>query len=105
MPQHLADPPHFDSGEAVLRFKLLEDIDAGVKRNTDRVQAALADLRRHDGEQGADPDLRNRLLDAAADAVWALFVQHEACDCTDHEDLVRRYDIPAEVMARVGARH
>jgi hypothetical protein len=105
MPQHLADPPHVDSGEAVLRFKLLEDVDGGLKRNEDRVQQALAALARHDAEGRHEPDLRSRLLDDAADAVWALFVQHEACDCADHEELKRRYAIPAEVTARVGAAH
>lgn len=105
MPQHLADPPHVDSGEAVLRFKLLEDIDAGLKRSEDRVQAALSALARHDAQGRHDPDLRSRLLGEAADAVWTLFVQHEACDCADHDELVRRYGIPAEVTARIGAAH
>lgn len=104
MPQHLADPPHVDSGEAVLRFKLLEDVDAGLKRCEWRVQAALAELREHDAD-GGDPAQRGRLLDEAADAVWALFVQHEACGCTDHEELVQRYHIPPEVTARLGASH
>lgn len=104
MPQHLADPPQMDSGEAVLRFKLLEDVDAGLKRCEWRVQAALAELRDHDAEAG-DPAGRARLLDEAADAVWALFVQHEACGCADHEDLVQRYHIPAEVTGRIGAAH
>ena len=103
MPQHLADPPHVDSGEAVLRFKLLEDIDAGLKRNEDRVQAALDALARHDAAGRHEPSLRSRLLDEAAEAVWTLFVQHEACDCADHDELVRRYGIPAEVTARLGA--
>ncbi|MCR5874852.1 hypothetical protein LRS10_12140 [Phenylobacterium sp. J426] len=105
MPQHLADPPHVDSGEAVLRFKLLEELDTGLKRNEDRVEAALAALRRHDAEGRHDPDLRSRLLEHAADAVWSLFVQHEACDCADHDELVRRYGIPPEVTARIGAAH
>ncbi len=104
MPQHLADPPHLDSGEAVLRFKLLEDIDSGVKRHEDRVQATLAALQQYDVEGLQEPNLRSRLLDAAADAVWSLFVQHEACDCADHDELVRRYGIPAEVTARLGRR-
>ena len=67
LPQHLAEPAHVDSGEANLKFELLEEIDAAVE------------------------------------AVWRLVVQHEACDCTDHRELVARYRIPAEVMARIGS--
>jgi hypothetical protein len=104
MPQHLADPPQVDSGEAVLRFKLLEDVDAALKRSEWRVQAALGELQEHDAD-GGDPAERPRLLDEAADAVFALFVQHEACGCSDHEELVQRYHIPAEVTARIGASH
>jgi len=104
MPQHLADPPHTDSGEAHMRFELLEEIDAALKRCEARVRETLARLRDHD-QEGADPQARSALLDAAADAVWALIVQHEACDCADHHVLVERYRIPAEVMARIGARH
>lgn len=105
MPQTLAEPQHTDTGEAVLKFSLLEDIDAGVRRCEWRVQAALAELRDHDADGPGDHAIRARLLDEAADAVWALVVQHEACDCADHHDLIARYHIPAEVMARVGAAH
>ena len=104
MPQHLADRPLTDTGEAHMRFELLEDIDAGLRRAERRVAETLADLRDHDRE-GGDRQVRNALVDLAADAVWSLIVQHEACDCADHHALVERYRIPAEVMARIGARH
>jgi hypothetical protein len=104
MPQHLADRPQVDTGEAHMRFELLEDIDSGLRRAEQRVAETLADLRDHDRE-GGDPQVRTALVDLAADAVWALVVQHEACDCADHQSLIERYRIPAEVMARIGARH
>jgi hypothetical protein len=104
MPQHLADRPQVDTGEAHMRFELLEDIDSGLRRAELRVAETLADLRDHDAE-GGDPQVRTALVDLAADAVWALIVQHEACDCADHRALVERYRIPADVMARIGARH
>ncbi|ACG77284.1 conserved hypothetical protein [Phenylobacterium zucineum HLK1] len=105
MPQRLAESPQVDTGEAVLRFELLENLDAGLRRCEWRVQAALAELREHDADGADDPDQRARLLAEAADAVWALVVQHEACDCADHEGLIRRYAIPHEVLARIGAAH
>ena len=104
MPQHLADPPHVDTGEAHMRFDLLEEVDGGLRRAEQRVSETLAELRDHDRE-GGDPQVRTALVDLAADATWALIVQHEACDCADHKGLVERYRIPSEVMARIGAKH
>jgi hypothetical protein len=104
LPQHLAEPAHVDSGEANLRFELLEDIDAAVGHTERDVERTLRALRDHDSDQ-RDPEARQALLDAAVEAVWRLIVQHEACDCTDHEALIRRYRIPAEVMARIGSSH
>jgi hypothetical protein len=102
MPQHLADPPHVDTGEAVMKFELMEELE-GLHRSEERVGATLAALRDHDAEEATDPAGRALLVDAAAEAVWRLIVQHEACDCTDHNQLIARYHIPAEVMSRLGA--
>lgn len=104
LPQHLAEPAHVDSGEAHLKFELLEEIDAAVGHTERDVERTLRALRDHDADQ-RDPEDRQALLDAAAEAVWRLIVQHEACDCTDHRALVERYRIPSEVMSRIGAAH
>lgn len=104
LPQHLAEPAHVDSGEANLRFELLEDIDAAVGHTERDVERTLRALRDHDSDQ-RDPEARRALLDAAVEAVWRLIVQHEACDLTDHQALIQRYRIPAEVMARIGSSH
>lgn len=101
-PQHLADPIHVDSGEAHLRFKLLEEIDAAVGHTERDVARTLQALREHDASGGARED-RGPLLEAAVETVWRLIVQHEACDCADHHELIERYRIPAEVLSRVGA--
>lgn len=102
LPQHLAEPAHVDSGEAHLKFDLLEDIDSAVAHTERDVEQALRALRDHDAS-GADPEARQPLLDAAVGAVWRLVVQHEACDLMDHGALIARYRIPAEVMARIGS--
>jgi hypothetical protein len=104
LPQHLAEPAHVDSGEAYLKFELLEEIDAAVGHTERDVERRLRALRDHDADQ-RDPEERQGLLDAAVEAVWRLIVQHEACDCNDHRELVARYRIPSEVMARLGASH
>jgi hypothetical protein len=102
LPQHLADQPHVDTGEARLKFDLLEDIDAGLSRSEREVERAIEALHEHDVELG-DPAIRSRLLDSAADAVWRLFVQREAGDLTDHQPLIQRFGIPHDVLARVGS--
>lgn len=104
MPQHLADPVHIDTGEAHLRFELLEEMDSAVGR-TERQVAERLDALRHHEAVGGSTETRRALLDTAADAVWRLIVLHEACDCADHQQLIARYGIPPEVMARIGARH
>ncbi|MBL8553590.1 MAG: hypothetical protein JNL41_04875 [Phenylobacterium sp.] len=102
LPQHLAEPAHVDSGEAHLKFDLLEEIDCALGHTERDVEQSLRALRDFDAGGGESVD-RQPLLDAAARAVWRLVVQHEACDLTDHHALVQRYRIPAEVMARLGA--
>lgn len=104
LPQHLAEPAHVDTGEANLKFDLLEEIDSAVGHTERHVERTLRALRAHDGDQ-RDPEARQALLDAAVEAVWRLVVQHEACDLTDHAMLIERYRIPSEVMARIGASH
>jgi len=101
LPQHLAEPAHVDSGEAHLKFELLEDIDAAVGHTERDVERELRALRDHDPN---DAEGRRPRLEAAVEAVWRLIVQHEAGDCNDHRELIARYRIPAEVMARIGAK-
>ena len=39
----------------------------------------------------------------AAGEVWAFFVQRELCGLRDQKEIVRFYDIPPEVLVRLGA--
>jgi hypothetical protein len=102
LPQHLAEPAHVDSGEAHLRFDLLEDIDSAVGHTERDVEKSLRALREFDAH-GGDPEARKPVLEAAVEAVWRLVVQHEACDLADHRELIARYRIPTEVLSRIGA--
>jgi hypothetical protein len=104
LPQHLAEPAHVDSGEAHLKFDLLEEIDCAVGHTERDVERSLRALRDFDAGGGEHTE-RQPLLDAAVEAVWRLVVQHEACDLTDHQTLIARYRIPGEVMARIGSSH
>lgn len=53
-------------------------------------------------DTGGTPEARERLLDEAADVVWAFFIQREVCGLRNSRDAIVRYRIPAEVIARLG---
>ena len=64
------------------------------------VETALAALR----DAGfADPE-RPALLRTAANAVHSYFIQREACGLRRHQDAIALYQIPDEVLARLGVR-
>jgi len=63
------------------------------------VEQALAALRAFEGE----PEGRPVLVNKAAREVWAFFVQRELCGLRDQKEIIRFYDIPPEVLVRLGA--
>jgi hypothetical protein len=98
MPRSLARRLGVETGEAVLRHELLEEQAASLGRMGRKMETALAALRAHEGEG------RAQALKAAADAVWCFLVQREVMGLRDRAAIVAQYDIPREVMARLGAR-
>jgi hypothetical protein len=98
LPQSFARRLGVETGEAVLRYELVEEQAAALGRMGRKAEAALAALRAHEGEGRAEA------LKAACDAVWCLFVQREVLGLRDRAQIVREYDIPREVMVRLGAR-
>ena len=61
---------------------------------------ALARLKAHpDSEEG-----REALLKASAEAVHAYFIQRELCGLRRHDAIIREYEIPRAVLARLGAK-
>lgn len=63
-----------------------------------RVEAALTAYRTRP-QEGAE---RERLLDAAADAVWGFLIQREVMGLRDREQIIAFYAIPPEVLNRTG---
>lgn len=63
------------------------------------LEHALAAYRAAPVENGA---VRTDVLYAAAESVWRYFVVREACGLNDHTPLIETYDIPPEVVAKVG---
>lgn len=88
-----------ETGEAVLRYELLEEQAHSLGRAGKKVEGALAALRDHPGGEG-----RPAAVKAAADAVWGFFVQREVMGLRDRNAVIAHYGIPREVLARLGAR-
>jgi hypothetical protein len=98
MPQSLSRRLGVETGEAVLRYELLEEQAQSLGRAGRKVEAALASLAAHPGGEGRAP-----LLKAAADAVWAFLVQREVMGLRDRAQVIAQYGIPREVLVRIGA--
>jgi hypothetical protein len=98
MPQSFLKRLGVETGEAVLRYELLQEQAASLGQSGRKVEAALAALRDHQGEG------RDAVLKAAADAVWGFLVQREIMGLRDRAAIVAQYAIPREVMNRIGAR-
>jgi hypothetical protein len=99
MPQSLIKRLGADTGEAVLRYELMEEQAASLGRMGRKVEQALAALAAHEGAEG-----RAELLKAASDAVWCFLVQREVMGLRDRARIVAEYGIPREVLNRIGAR-
>jgi hypothetical protein len=64
-----------------------------------KAEEALRQLAMARGQDGTSLDV---LLDSAADAVFALAIQRELCGLRSQSDMIRIYEIPGDVMSRVG---
>ena len=98
MPQSLVQRLGVETGEAVLRYELLEEQAHALERTGARLEAALAELRAHQA------DGRAVVLAQAADAAWCFFVQREVMGLRDRQAVIAQYGIPREVLVRIGAR-
>lgn len=88
--------------------EILAEKAAALGRAGERAALCLAKLRAHDADHTGDSDkqdpLRRRLLQEAAEAVHAWFIQRELCGLRRHEPVIRDLGIPAEVLVRLGAK-
>ena len=91
------------SGLSVLDAELLSEKASALGRTGREVEISLAALHAFDADGGPAAD-RATLVRAAAQAVWAYWVQREACGLTDHRQVIREHRIPREVLNRLGAR-
>ena len=101
-PQSLRQFHSTDSGFNVLEYELMSERATSLGRHGLKVESALAELRAWDEARHSDVD-RQILVDRASDAVWAFFIQREICGLRNGRDVIQRYAIPNEVLAKVGA--
>ena len=89
-----------DSGLDLLGHEILAEKAAALGRAGEKARLTLAKLKAHPvGEEG-----REALLKTAAEAVHAYFIQRELCGFRRHEAIIREYEIPRAVLARLGAK-
>lgn len=99
VPQSLIRRLGIETGEAVLRYELLEEQAHSLGRAGRKAEASLAALAAHPGGEG-----REGLVKLAAEAVWGFLVQREVMGLRDRAQVIAQYAIPREVLVRIGAR-
>jgi hypothetical protein len=80
----------------VLEYEIMAERADSLGRAGLKAEAALARLRESESEDKQD------LIDAAADEVYALFIQREICGLRNGREVIARYGIPGAVIARLG---
>ena len=88
----------------VIQRELAEERAGALGRSGRRLEDALALFRNHEAAEGRASAKRERLLWDLAERVEAFVVQREACGLRDSRHVLTFYGIPAEALARVGAR-
>lgn len=89
-----------DAGLDLLGQEILAEKAAALSRAGQKAEAALARLRA--AAEGSE-QWRGSVKEAA-DCVYAYFIQRELCGFRKHDDVIREYRIPKEVLIRLGAR-
>ena len=82
----------------VLDHEIAAEKASALGRAGERVEKSLLLLEREPNDAADRP----QLLKDAANAVYAYFIQRELCGLRRHNDAIREYKIPREVLARLG---
>lgn len=87
-----------------LELEMVGERAAALGRIAAGMEKALDDLRQFDLVGGGDPAERADLVAIAAERVWFYVVQRETFGWYRHEDALRFYRVPAELILRMGPR-
>lgn len=88
---------------SALDYELAAEKADALGRIGRKVEAALEALSAAQAEK-APREHCEKLIDEAAELIWAFFIQREISGFRSQADAVRRYRIPREVLIRVGVR-
>ncbi|MBN9252729.1 MAG: hypothetical protein J0I86_19505 [Mesorhizobium sp.] len=88
------------TGLEVLDVEIVAEMATSLGGAGRRVEQAMAQLNAWTPADGE----RASLVKAAADAVYAYFIQRELCGLRRHDDVIREHGIPREVLVRLGAK-
>ena len=89
-----------DSLQLALDYEVAAEKASSLGHAGRVVAERMAALRSFEGEKSE----RTILLRQAAEAVWGYFIQRELCGLRRHDDAIREYGIPREVLVRLGAK-
>ena len=91
-----------------IEHEVAEEKAGALGRSGRRLEQALAVFRAHEvagaRNEPRDSARRERLLWELAERLEAFIVQREACGLRDLRHVLDYYDIPREVLERIGAR-
>jgi len=103
LPKNLSNTVAFKSGviktgASVLETELLGEKAYSLGLAAKSVQMSLSDLNDFKGTQTE----RDKLLQVSANIVQAFFIQRELMGLTDHSHPISYYEIPKDVLNRIG---
>ncbi|HEU0016043.1 MAG TPA: DUF6665 family protein [Longimicrobium sp.] len=89
-----------------IQAEIAQEKAAALGGMAGRLEDALRRLEEHAAANHPhdEPDVRDRLIATAAEALWYYVVQREACGLRDTEQVLRHYRVPRNVYLRMGAR-
>ena len=88
------------TGESTLEHELLAEKAHSLGLAANTLTKALNALKDFTGTQNA----RDRAVQDAANAAQAYFIQRELMGMNDHSHPIAHYEIPKDVLARIGAK-
>ena len=99
LPQNLGSAFSSDRAMDAFHTEVLAEKAASLGRAGRSLASKLALL----AEASPSVD-RNSLVKDAADAAHGYFIQRELCGLFSHQTIIEDYEIPREVLARMGAK-
>ena len=96
----LSFKPDLRSGASALEAELMGEKAYALGRAEAHMKTSLADLKVFKGSDAS----RQIMLQKAANAVHAYFIQRELVGFIDHKGPAEDYNIPKEVLIKVGVK-